>query len=220
MCESHIATHAPCKTVDSVIHVPISTSSLSCWLVGGDWKRARHCWTWGKTLNSEQLHIHVLQILYSSICTQLCDAMHTEPLGCCEPTPFPRPSCPRVLQVALSSGCGECVPVYSPRGEKVAHRAAALAALANIWDHYGFRSQTSVPLCLYGMLTLVFFWNGRKCMLCVCAFCSHVSQLYCQLQGHVMSCDPPPTELEGRENCVISVSMTARHLLQMVGLHS
>ena len=82
-------------------------------------------------------------------------------------------------------------------------------------------------VCLCIMVTRVFFWNSRKCMssvpsVCVCIiyFCSHVSQLYCQLQGHVMSCDPPPTELEGRENCVISVSMTARHLLQMVGLHS
>ena len=55
------------------------------------------------------------------------------------------------------------------------------------------------------------------CVDSLCVFyCSHVSQLYCQLQGHVMSCDPPPMELEGRENCVISVCMTARHLLHTV----
>jgi hypothetical protein len=87
---------------------------------------------------------------------------------------------PQVLQVALSSGSGDCVPVYCGWPEKISHRGASLAALTKIWDHYGF---------------------------------SHVSQLYCQLQGHVMSCDPPPMELEGRENCVISVCMTARHLL-------
>jgi hypothetical protein len=89
----------------------------------------------------------------------------------------------QVLQVALSAGSDDCVPVHGiPRPEKLAHRGATLAALASIWDHYGF---------------------------------SHVSQLYCQLQGHMMSCDPPPTELEGRESCVICVSIVARHLFDM-----
>ena len=43
----------------------------------------------------------------------------------------------------------------------------------------------------------------------------HVSLLYCQLQGHMMSCDPPTTE-EERESCVLSLSLIARHLLNMV----
>ncbi|CAI8014466.1 hypothetical protein GBAR_LOCUS9034, partial [Geodia barretti] len=45
---------------------------------------------------------------------------------------------PQVLQVALSSGSGDCVPVYSGWPEKISHRGASLAALAKIWDHYGF----------------------------------------------------------------------------------
>ena len=50
--------------------------------------------------------------------------------------------------------------------------------------------------------------------------CRHVSLLYCQLQGHMMSCDPPTTE-EERENYVLSLSVIARHLLNMVcPLHS
>ena len=35
-----------------------------------------------------------------------------------------------------------------------------------------------------------------------------------------MSCDPLPTELEGRESCAITVSLIARHLLNMVDTHA
>ena len=45
----------------------------------------------------------------------------------------------RVIQVAMSAGSGECVPVYGSRSEKIAHRGATLATLGKIWDHYGFR---------------------------------------------------------------------------------
>ena len=47
----------------------------------------------------------------------------------------------RVLQVVLSGGAGECVPVYGPRPDKLAHRGAMLATLAKMWEHYGFRSE-------------------------------------------------------------------------------
>ena len=47
----------------------------------------------------------------------------------------------RVLQVVLSGGAGECVPVYGPRPDKLAHRGAMLATLAKMWEHYGFRSK-------------------------------------------------------------------------------
>ena len=119
-------------------------------------------------------------------------------------------SCPlcRVLEVVLSGESSECVPVYSRRADKLAHRSASLAALAKIWDHYGFRSKSA-------LITSLFFT-------CIHAFhdtlftCRHMSQLYSQLQGHMMSCDPPPMELEGRESCVLSVSTIAKHLLNTV----
>ena len=42
--------------------------------------------------------------------------------------------------MVFAGQAGECVPVYGPRPDKLAHRSAVLATLAKIWEHYGFRS--------------------------------------------------------------------------------
>ena len=58
--------------IGSILECPCEGSSfecvlchyLSCWLAGADWRRARHCWPWEKTLKSQSLvssnfHSHI-----------------------------------------------------------------------------------------------------------------------------------------------------------------
>ena len=87
------------------------------------------------------VHLHTRTHTHAHTCTHTrthafihsCTHAYTHPLH-------------RVIQVAMSAGSGECVPVYGSRSEKIAHRGATLATLAKIWDHYGFRYVSSCTI--------------------------------------------------------------------------